>query len=81
MKATSTSAVCRGRAAEAQKAEEACERWAFLYRNMGKHPEIQNSGANSAGHFSGSVLRVRCWLLNRLTAGGADKEPDFRIRV
>ena len=53
---------CPGLAAEAPAAEEACNKRAILYRNMGKWSEIQNSGANSAGHFFGSVLRVRCWV-------------------
>jgi len=50
---------CPGRAAEAQKTEQACEKRTLQYRNMGKHPEILNSGANSAGHLSGSVLNLR----------------------
>ena len=59
MKAEPKPLACPGRAAEAQKAEEACEKRTLQYRNMGKHPEIQNSGANSAGHFLGGVLIVR----------------------
>ena len=50
MKAEPRPLACPGRAAEAQKAEEACEKRTLQYRNMGKHPEIQNSGANSPGH-------------------------------